>query len=162
MDGEVPRIPWRSHVPIRPPRAHRELDRASLADDDEAGLDEPVRQRRGHRRDARFPHLRAAGRDPAPQIDEVLERDRHTVESPDRPPRSPGAIGRRGRGTCIVRVHLDEGAEPGLEPFDSREQRLHETLRGQLTRRQRIRGGVSRSKVRKPFTVAHPLSMCLD
>ena len=76
MDGEVPRIPWRSHVLIGPPGAHRELDRARLADDDDPGLHEPAGQRRGHRRDARFPDLRAAGRDPPFEVDDVLERDR--------------------------------------------------------------------------------------
>ena len=158
VDGEIPRVPWSSHVLIGPPGAHRELDRPRLADDDDSGRHEPARERRGHRRDARFPDLRAACGDPPFEVDDVLERDRYAVEPPCCLPGAPGEIGLPGRGPRLVRVHGDEGVEPRLEPLDSREQRLHELFRGQLTRRQLFSGGVCGQK----FTSVHCLSPSVD
>ena len=55
---------------------------------------------------------------PAFDVDDVLERDGHAVEPARRIARPPGGIGLPGRGPRVVRVHIDERAEPGLKPLE--------------------------------------------
>ena len=140
--AEVPGVPRRTHVPVGSPRAHRKLDGPGLAEHDDPGRDEPAGEGRGRGGHALLPDLRAAGGNPALDVDDVLERDGHSVEPPDRVARSPGEVRGSGGGARLVSVDGNEGAEPHIGPFDPGEQRLDEPLGREVPRGQCIRGGI--------------------
>src|SRR6202030_4230109 len=82
-DLGVPRVPRRAAVLVGPPPAHRKLDRVGLANDDETGGDELLRQSRRIGRAPLAPYLRPAGRDPPLDLDQVFEGNRNAVQRPD-------------------------------------------------------------------------------
>ena len=139
---EVPGVPGRPHVAIGAPRAHREFDGPGLAEHDDPGRDEAAREGRGDRRDAVLPDLRAAGGDAPFEIDDVLERDRHPVEAPDRVAGAPRKVRGPRRGPRFVGVDRDEGVELPVQPLDPSERRFDELLGREIARGQRICGGV--------------------
>ena len=125
----VPRVPRRAQVPVRPPAAHGELHRVGLAEDDHAGTDETFRERGGERRYALGPEPAAAGGDATLHVDEILERDGHSVQRPHRVAGVDGAIGRCRGATRIVGIDIDEGVQLRVVARDSFEIEVDE-LRG--------------------------------
>ena len=76
-----------------------------------------------------------AGRGQARDVDDVLDADRHAVQRPADPARRDLGLGRPRRRHRRLAVEADEGVEPGIEPLDAGEQRLH-----QLDRRKFLGG----------------------
>jgi len=104
-------------------RPHREFDGVRLAEHDHAGADQPLGERRRHRRHAIDPRLRAAGRDAAFQIDQVLERDRDAVQRADAMTAPDRAVGGLGGQARLGLVDSDVAME-SLARLDAREQRV--------------------------------------
>ena len=101
------------------PAAHRELDRVGLAEDDHAGRDQPPCQRGGGRRAAVAPHHRAAGRDPPFEIDQILQRDQHTVQRPDHMARPDRLVGGFGGEPRVIGIDIDKGVQLRIVRFDA-------------------------------------------
>ncbi len=99
------------------------------------GAKKRSRQGRGDRRAAVAPHHRAAGRDPALDVDQVLERDRHAVQRPDRMAGADRLVGRLGGEPRVVGIDLDKGVQLRVVRRDAREQRLDDIDRRQAPRR---------------------------
>ena len=130
------------------PAAHRELDRMGLAEDDHPLGDQPPRQRRRHRRAAVAPYHRAAGRHPPFEVDQILQRDRHAMQRPDRVARADRLVGRLGGEPSIVAVNIDKRVQFGIVRGDACQQRLDDCDRRQPARRDLGGEAVSGQKAR--------------
>ncbi len=142
--GRVPRVPRRAAMLVGAPAAHRELDRVRLAEDDHPGADETLGERRRVSRPPVLPHLRAAGRHPAFDLDQVLQRDRQAVQRPDFMARADRLVGGLGSQPRIVAVNLDKGVQLPILGLYARKQRGDD-----IDRRESPGGNLSREPVRR-------------
>ena len=109
--------------------AHRELHGVGLAEHDHAGADEPLGQGGRRRRHAVDPHLRAAGGDAAPEIDQIFQADGNAVQRADAVAALDGPVGGLGGQARLGFVYSDIGMERRIAARDAREQRVHHVHR---------------------------------
>ena len=129
----VPRVPRRAAVLVGAPAAHRELDRMRLADHDQPGGDQAPGERGGTGRPPLAPNLRAAGRNPPLDLDQILERDRYAVQRADTMSRSDRLVGRLSGEPRLLGVHLDKGMELCIRRLDPRERGIDDIDRREPT-----------------------------
>jgi hypothetical protein len=115
---------------IGAPAAHRKFDRMGLAKHDHPGGEEFARQRRGRRRAVLAPYLRAASRYSPFKADQILERDRRSVQRADLMSRADRFVGSFRGQLRIIRVDVDIGVQLLILCRDPSEKRL-----GDLDRR---------------------------
>jgi len=75
------------------------------------------------------------GRDPALEVDQILQRDRDTVQRADRVAGADRLVGRFGRKPRVVAIDVDKGVQLFVMRGDAREQRLDDIDRRQAPRR---------------------------
>ena len=78
-----PRVPGGTHVLVGSPPTEGELNGLGLAEQRAAGGQQPAPNRGCRWRDPIAPRRSPTGRDPAIDIDDVLQCKRHTVERTD-------------------------------------------------------------------------------
>jgi len=125
---------------------HCELDRMRFTDHDQTGSDQPFCQRCRIARAPFSPDLRAAGRNPPLDLDQILERDRDPVERADPVPRADRLVGRFGGEPGLLVIYFDKGVqfpvrlvdpfERGIDNIDRREATSTDFGRHDMGRRQ--------------------------
>ncbi len=132
---QVPGVPGGAEVRVGAPAAIGELHRVGLADDDHPLRDQAPGDGGGAGGEPGPVGGRAAHGDAALDVDQVLQRDRHPVERPDRVAGADRPVGALRREARIVGEHRGEGLELRLAGRDGLEHRLHG-----LDRRDRFAG----------------------
>src|ERR1700676_5654901 len=105
------------------PAAEGKLDGVGLAEYDHARRDHAAGDGRCHDRAAIAPVGRAAGGDLPLKFDQILERDRDTMQRSDRMVRSNGLVRALRRETRAWTVDVHESVQLGLQSLDARKER---------------------------------------
>ena len=124
---------------VGPEAPHRELDGVRLAKHDHPGADQSLGERRGDRRHAVGPYLGPSGGDATFEIDEILQRDRHTVERPHAMTGADRLVRRLGGQARFRIIHGDERVKRRVVLLDPVQQRFDGVHRRENTRAERAR-----------------------
>ena len=107
-----------------------ELGRVGLADEDGARPLQPLDGDSILLRHVLGEEPGAAGRQHAPGEHQILDRERHAVQRPQRLARHDGHLGGQGRLAGLLGGDGAEGVEPRVQPLDPRQHRVDDLDRG--------------------------------
>jgi len=126
-----------------------------LADRNHPGGQQPVDARRRVIGNAAEPALRSRRRLPALHFQQILERDRQSVQRSPRGMRAACEVGRVGELQRIVAIDVDERVQLAVQRIDAGETRLDDGARRRLATRKALR---ERGQRRKRKVVGHGTS----